>query len=117
LFCFLIASFTITKTELMDIRVAISRSVAYGAAIVTILLLGLEIIYVNTAFIPNNFILQFMTVAVFALIAIAIFEPIINLVQTPIEEKWITGLYKPEVLLNNIAKGLVAVAAALPILA
>jgi len=108
LYVFLMA-YAITKHELMDIRVMISRTMAYGASIFTILLLGAGAIYINTTFFHNIPILQFAIVAVLALTAIAIFEPIRKFIQTPLEEKWITGWYDPTKVINRIAEKLVPV--------
>ncbi|TSC94704.1 MAG: putative histidine kinase, partial [Parcubacteria group bacterium Athens1014_10] len=101
-----LVSYAITKTELMDIRVVIGRTAAYVASIFSVLLLAGGAIYLNTAFFTNSPILQFAVFSIFALTAVAIFEPIRSFIQTPIEEKWITGWYDSDKLLNSIAKDL-----------
>jgi len=102
-------AYAITKHELMDIRVVISRTMAYGASIFTILLLGAGAIYINTVFFHNFPVLQFAIVAALALTAVAIFEPIRKFIQTPLEEKWITGWYDPTKVMSRIAEKLVPV--------
>jgi len=82
---------------------------AYGASIFTILLLGAGAIYINTAFFHNFPVLQFAIVAALALTAVAIFEPIRKFIQTPLEEKWITGWYDPTKVMSRIAEKLVPV--------
>jgi hypothetical protein len=82
---------------------------AYGASIFTILLLGAGAIYINTVFFHNFPVLQFAIVAALALTAVAIFEPIRKFIQTPLEEKWITGWYDPTKVMSRIAERLVPV--------
>lgn len=104
LFYFLIASYAITKHELMDIRIAISRGLAYGIA-------GTLLI---ASFVGLNAFKMPMVLTMSANALLALFwawgaHRLREFIQTPLEEKWITGWYNSDRLINNIAKKLIPV--------
>jgi len=97
-------AYAITKTELMDIRVAISRSAAYGTV---------GILLVASFMILNYFqmpmLLVFTINTLLCLFWVFYAERLRNLIQTPIEEKWITGWYNSDNLINSIAQSLIPI--------
>ncbi|MFH1361112.1 MAG: ATP-binding protein [bacterium] len=97
-------AYAITKHELMDIRVAITRSAAYG--IVAVMIVG-SFIWLNLIHLP-------LIVTIFANAVLGLFwswaaHRLREFIQTPLEEKWITGWYNSDTLINNIAQSLVPV--------
>jgi len=97
-------AYAITKHELMDIRVAITRTAAYG--IVGILLIA--------SFVALNAFKMPVPMAMSANAALALFwswatHRLRAFIQTPLEEKWITGWYDPTKVLINIAEKLVPI--------
>ena len=97
-------AYAITKTELMDIRVAITRSAAYGA--VGVLLVG-SFMALNLFQMPT--LLLFTTNTLLCLFWVFYAERLRDFIQTPIEEKWITGWYNSDNLINSIAQSLIPV--------
>ncbi|MFA5105185.1 MAG: ATP-binding protein [Candidatus Margulisiibacteriota bacterium] len=88
----------------MDIRVAISRSAAYGTV---------GILLVASFMILNYFqmpmLLVFTINTLLCLFWVFYAERLRNLIQTPIEEKWITGWYNSDNLINSIAQSLIPI--------
>lgn len=97
-------AYAITKHELMDIRIAITRSAAYGA--VGILLVA-SFMILNLFQMPMWFAMT--TNALLAIFWAWGAHRLRAFIQTPIEEKWITGWYNSDNLINNIAQSLVPV--------
>jgi len=97
-------SFAITKHELMNIQVVITRAVAYG---ISALLLVVSFIVLNAFKMPLP-ILMFSN-AILALFWAYAAHRLREFVQTPLEEKWITGWYDSDRLINTIARRLVPV--------
>lgn len=100
----ILLAYAITKHELMDIRVVISRGMAYGIAG------GLLIV----SFIGLNAIKMPAVLAMTSNALLALFwawgaHRLRDVIQTPLEEKWITGWYEPTKVMNSIAEKLVPV--------
>ena len=97
-------AYAITKHELMDIRVAITRGAAYGAVAITIVLsfMILNFFHIPTIVIALSNILLCLFWVYFA-------DRLRAFIQTPIQEKWITGWYDSNKLLNRITQKLVPV--------
>ena len=104
IFFIALTAYAITKHELMDIRVAISRSLAYG--IVGTLLI-LSFIGLNAMRLPM--LAGMAANALLALFWAAAAHRLRDFIQTPLEEKWITGWYSSDKLINRIAMALVPV--------
>jgi len=104
--CLLIGftTYAITKTELMDIRVAITRSAAYGTVAI---LLATSFLILNILQMPM--LLLFAANTLLCLFWVFYAERLRSLIQTPIQEKWITGWYDSNKLLNRISQKLVPV--------
>ncbi|MBU0671698.1 MAG: hypothetical protein KJ732_01575 [Candidatus Margulisbacteria bacterium] len=100
----IIITYTITKHELMDIRMVISRSVAYG-------IIGISLVssFILLNLTPMNLILQIAVNSALGLFWAFAAHRLREFIQTPLEEKWITGWYDPNKLVNNIAQKLVPV--------
>lgn len=100
----LLIFYAITKHELMDIRVAISRTAAYG-------FVGALIIasFASLYLFPLNVPLALLLGAVLALFWAWAAHRLREIIQTPLVEKWITGWYSPEKLINSISLKLVPV--------
>jgi len=99
-------TYAITKHELMDIRVVITRAAAYG------LVGGLLI----ASFIGLNSFALPQAAAMAANALLALFWALAAhrlraLIQTPLEEKWITDWYNSDKLINHIATRLIPVLA------
>ncbi|MEK7376960.1 MAG: histidine kinase dimerization/phospho-acceptor domain-containing protein, partial [Candidatus Margulisiibacteriota bacterium] len=98
------SAFAITKHELMDIRVAITRSAAYG--VVGILLVA-SFMILNLIQMPIIFL--FASNTLLCLFWVLFADRLRSVIQTPIQEKWITGWYDSNKLLNRISQKLVPV--------
>ncbi|OGB90063.1 hypothetical protein A2625_01860 [candidate division WOR-1 bacterium RIFCSPHIGHO2_01_FULL_53_15] len=96
--------YAITKHELMDIRVAISRSAAYSSVGVLIVA-SFAALYLF----PLNVPLALMIGAALALFWAWAAHRLRGFIQTPLEEKWIPGCYNSDKLINGIARKLVPV--------
>jgi len=94
----------ITKTELMDIRVVIGRGLAYG--IVGIFMISS---FAGLFLLSLPKLLLFFLSAAFALFWAFAAHRAREFIQTPLEEKWITGWYNSDKLINSIARKLVPV--------
>jgi len=97
-------AYAITKHELMDIKLAITRTAAYG--IVGLLLAG--------SFAALNSLAMPISLAMTANGGLALFwawaaHRLREIIQTPLEEKWITGWYDKNKLLNRITQRLIPV--------
>ncbi|MBU0672525.1 MAG: hypothetical protein KJ732_05815, partial [Candidatus Margulisbacteria bacterium] len=97
-------AYAITKAELMDIRVVISRGLAYSISG------GLLVV----SFVGLNYFHMPMLLAMSANALLALFwawaaHRFREFIQTPLQEKWITGWYDSDKLLNTIALELVPV--------
>ena len=100
----ILIAYAITKHELMDIRVAITRTAAYG--VVGVLLIG--------SFMGFNSFQLPMIAQIIGNTLLGIFWAITAhrlrlFIQTPLEEKWVTDFYNSDVLINSIAQKLVPV--------
>ena len=98
------AAFSITKYDFLDIRVLITRTAAYG-------FVGALII---ASFVGLNALTMPMAAAMATNAALAIAwawaaHRLRAFIQTPLEEKWITGWYNSDKLINSIARKLVPV--------
>jgi len=104
LFLVSIITYAITKHELMDIRVVISRSLAYGVAggLLVASFIGLNAIRMSVS-------LAMATNAILALFWAFATHRLREFIQTPLEEKWITGWYDPSKVMISIAEKLVPV--------
>ena len=100
----LFLAYAITKHEFMDIRVEISRSAAYG-------FVGLLIIasFIVLSLVPLPAALVVFANALLALIWAFAAHRLRDIIQTPLEEKWITGWYNSDRLINQIATKLIPV--------
>jgi len=103
---FMVIAYAITKHELMDIRVVITRAAAYG------LVGGLLI----ASFIGLNSFALPQAAAMAANALLALFWALAAhrlraFIQTPLEEKWITDWYDSDKLINHIATRLIPVLA------
>ncbi|MFA5840249.1 MAG: ATP-binding protein [Candidatus Margulisiibacteriota bacterium] len=97
-------AYAIIKHELMDIKVVITRTVAYG--IVGILLMA--------SFAGLNSFQWPILLNMFANSLLGIFwafsaNRLREFIQTPLEEKWVTDWYNSDQLINNIAKNMIPV--------
>ncbi|MFH1362309.1 MAG: hypothetical protein ABIH69_06640, partial [bacterium] len=97
----LFMAYAITKLELMDIRVAITRSVAYG--IVGLLLIAS---FFGLNFFPMPTLILMIANASLGIFWAFVARRIRTFIQTPLEEKWITDFYDSDKLVNKIAKSL-----------
>ncbi|MGB9612570.1 MAG: histidine kinase N-terminal 7TM domain-containing protein, partial [Candidatus Margulisiibacteriota bacterium] len=96
--------YAITKHELMDIRVVISRGLAYG---ISGTVLVASFVGLNALRMPMP--LTMATNALLALFWAFAAHRLREFIQTPLEEKWITGWYDPNKLMNQIAQKLVPI--------
>ncbi|MFC1510773.1 ATP-binding protein [Candidatus Margulisiibacteriota bacterium] len=99
-----ILAYAITKHELMDIRVAITRTAAYGMAgsllVATFVLLNLQRMPLTLSILANSSLGLFWAWGAHRLR---------TFIQTPLQEKWITDWYDSDKLMNNITRELVSV--------
>ncbi|NQT29720.1 MAG: GHKL domain-containing protein [Candidatus Saganbacteria bacterium] len=99
-----ILAYAITKHELMDIRVVITRAMAYG--VVVFLLVGSFVGFNLMDLPPAARVLGNVLLGLFWAYAA---HRLREFIQTPLEEKWITGWYDSDRLINTIARKLVPV--------
>ena len=97
-------AFAITKHELMDIRVAITKSVSYGMVGV---LMILSFVIVNIY--QLSVILSIAANSLLGLFWAFLARRAREFIQTPIEEKWIVGWYDTDKLIIEIIKLLIPV--------
>jgi signal transduction histidine kinase len=100
----LVIAYAITKEEIMDIRVAISRTAAYG---VIGILMVTSFALLNLIKMPQFIV--FLSNTTLSLLWAWTAHHLRELIQTPLVDKWITDWYDPDKLLNSIALKLVPV--------
>jgi signal transduction histidine kinase len=98
----LIVAYAITKHELMDIKLVITRAVAYG---IVGTLLGLSFVVLDS--VRMNISLNMAANALLALFWAFAANRLRRLIQTPLEEKWITDWFDSDKLINHIATKLI----------
>src|SRR3989338_2954600 len=96
-------AYAITKHELMDIRMVITRTAAYSM-VGSLIVLSFIILNLNTM--PQ--ILVIITNAALALVWAMAGHRLRAFIQTPLEEKWITDWYNSDRLINDITTQLAA---------
>lgn len=96
-------AYAITKHELMDIRVAITRGAAYGTVVILIIL---SFVFLNLLQMPRLLVIS--TNTILCLFWAFYASRLRTFIQTPLEEKWITGWYDLNKLMNRIAQELVS---------
>ncbi|MBT5856661.1 hypothetical protein HOH87_08540 [bacterium] len=96
--------YAITKHELMDIRLGITRSVSYG--MVSIVLVGSFIAVLVSS---SHLIFQSIGVVVLGLFWAKCANRIRLFIQTPLDKKWVRGWYDEKELLNHLIKALAGV--------
>ncbi|MFA4844214.1 MAG: ATP-binding protein [Candidatus Margulisiibacteriota bacterium] len=103
--CFaIIIAYAITKAELMDIRVVITRAAAY---LFVGVLLAASFVGLNSFALPQAAVMVANTLlALFWALAA---HRLRALIQTPLEEKWITDWFDSDKLINHIATKLIPV--------
>ncbi|NQT30536.1 MAG: hypothetical protein HQ596_08180, partial [Candidatus Saganbacteria bacterium] len=99
-----LTAYAITKHELMDIRVVITRAMAYGVVVFSLV----------ASFVGFNLLKLPLAVGILGNVLLGLFwayaaHRLREFVQTPLEEKWITGWYDSDRLINTIARKLVPV--------
>jgi two-component sensor histidine kinase len=104
IFVIIFWGYAIVKHELMDLRVAISRSAAYG-------FVGILIVasFVGLNAVPLRPARVMIGNAVLALFWAFAAHRLRQFIQTPLEEKWITDWYDSDKLVNRIATRLIPV--------
>ncbi|MFA5097041.1 MAG: ATP-binding protein [Candidatus Margulisiibacteriota bacterium] len=96
--------YSMMKHELMDIKLVITRAMAYGSVFFVIIL---SFIAIN--FIPFPDRLSIIANAITCFLWLFFADKLRSLIQTPLQEKWITGWYDSGKLLNRISQKLVPV--------
>lgn len=97
-------AYAITKHELMDIKVVITRAVAYGIVGATLIA---SFVALNLIGLP--FIISIGANAALGLLWALVAHRVREFIQTPLVEKWITDWYNSDKLINQIAIKLIPV--------
>ena len=95
----LIIAFAILKTELMDIKQFVSKSLSFG---ITLTLIVLSFVLSRSLITGDFFWSGFVLTLVWAMIA----NPFYKWIQSPIKSKFVTHWYTTDLLLDQISVGL-----------
>lgn len=94
-------AFAITKQELLDIKVIITRFVAY---LIVLALIATTFLYANL-YLTHSFLVIGVNVVLGTLWAI-FFRPLILFVQTPLQKKFLKGYYNKDEILHKLSSKL-----------
>ncbi|OGI11461.1 MAG: hypothetical protein A2Y40_10150 [Candidatus Margulisbacteria bacterium GWF2_35_9] len=100
-----IFAYAILKHELMDIKLVITKTIAYGG-VGGLVCFTLMLVYFFTG---GNDVLRFLVLLFVTLFWTYFAYRLRRFIQTPLEEKWITNWYDKEKLLDRIAEELAEV--------
>ncbi|HCT85666.1 MAG TPA: hypothetical protein DF296_10770 [Candidatus Margulisbacteria bacterium] len=100
----LIVAYAILKHELMDIRLFVTRSAAYGITGVCFI----SSFVISDILIESRIIVLLLNV-VLACFWVFFWYPLRKLIQTPLQEKWITDWYDDKELMSRITDRLIPV--------